>query len=98
MGLEPVNPPGWLWLKRTPGTVESQALTQYRLPGRETVPSLEISAREASAAPRGQSPVAVSAEPLHARASGAAEPAAGQRGRGRGQAPTVDPAAPTWLR
>lgn len=41
--------------------------------------------------------MAVSAEPLHAGAPGAAEPAAGQQGQGREKAPTSDPAGPTWL-
>lgn len=45
-----MNPRGWLRLNLTPGTLESQALTQYPLPGRETLPSMAISAREAPTA------------------------------------------------
>ncbi|XP_049711301.1 catechol O-methyltransferase domain-containing protein 1 isoform X3 [Elephas maximus indicus] len=43
---------------------------------------MAVPAREAPAAPRGQPPLAVPVEPLHAGAPGAAEPAAGQRGQG----------------
>ena len=41
--------------------------------------------------------MAVSAEPLHAGAPGAAEPAAGQQGRKRERAPTSGREGPTWL-
>lgn len=53
------------------------------LSGRETVVPMAPPATAAPAAPRGQSPVAVSAEPLHAGAPGAAEPPAGQQRLGR---------------
>lgn len=46
-----MNPRGRLRLKLIAGTLESQALTQYPLPRRETVPSMAISAGEAPVAP-----------------------------------------------
>ncbi|EAW54575.1 catechol-O-methyltransferase domain containing 1, isoform CRA_a [Homo sapiens] len=54
-------------------------------------------ARAVPASPRGQPPVAVSSEPLHAGAPGAAKPEAGQQGAGRKRASLSTPAGPTWL-
>lgn len=72
-------------------------LTQHPLPVREAVPPMARPARAVPASPRGQPPVAVSSEPLHAGAPGAAKPEAGQQGAGRKRASLSTPAGPTWL-
>ncbi|XP_057591958.1 catechol O-methyltransferase domain-containing protein 1 isoform X2 [Hippopotamus amphibius kiboko] len=73
----PARAPALCARRASPGLGRAgRGLRQRPLPG-ETVPPMAIPAGEAPAAPRGQPPVAVSAEPLHAGAPGAAEPAAG---------------------
>lgn len=69
----------WEGAEQSPRTLsEPQALIWHPFPGRETVAPVGVQTTTAPAAPRGQSPVAVSAEPLHAGAPGAAKPATGQ--------------------